>query len=103
MCERWDEIWPRLRQALLEQPRCKEHPSCPCVRTLVEQVVNDIIRVASDGIVVRSHRTDREDFIEASRLQTWWEHLQRERCASLVPGGENNPHRWRSRVIGAIW
>jgi len=103
MDEVWEEAWLALREALTRQSRCQEHPDHPCVRTLVQEVVNDIIRVGPDGIVVRSHRTSREDPIEASRFRVWWEQLQREGFASLIPGGDNNPHRWRSRVVGAIW
>ena len=56
MAELWEEIWLELREALMNQPPCPNHPEYPCVRTLGQKVINDIVRVVIDGIVVRSHR-----------------------------------------------
>src|SRR5947209_817160 len=103
MDESWAEVWLELREALLRQPPRDSHSGKPCVRTLGNHVANDIIRVGENGIVVRSERTNRNDFIEARRFRVWWDHLQESGSASLIPGGENNPHRWRSRLVGAIW
>jgi hypothetical protein len=103
MDELWEEVWLELREALVRQPPRNANSRHPCVLTLGHEVANDIIRVGEDGIVVRSERTGRDDFIEARRIQVWWDHLQAEGSASLIPGGANNPHPWRSRLVGAIW
>jgi hypothetical protein len=68
----------------------------------VQGNINDIIRKDDKGIVLRSHKSMREDYIEARRFQVWWNHLASEGSASLAPGDPNNPHRWRSRIVGAI-
>src|SRR5690242_4997991 len=99
----WEQVWQELRDALLLQPRCPDHPEYPCVHTLIEQVINDIIRVEPDGVLVRSHRTNRDDFIEVDRFRVWWDHLQKAGTVSLTPGEENNPHPWRARLVGAIF
>ena len=98
----WPAVWQELRDNLAHQPPCPEHPEYPCVRTLAQGLINDIINVGENGIIVRSHRTLREDYIEASRFQTWWNHLVSKGSARLAPGAPNNPHRWRSRIVGAI-
>jgi len=98
----WEQVWQELRDALQLQPRCPDHPEFPCVRTLGQGVVNDIIRVEPVGVLARSHRTNRDDFIEVDRFRVWWDHLINVGTASLTPGGQNNPHLWRSRLIGAI-
>jgi hypothetical protein len=64
--------------------------------------INDVIDVSREGITVRSHRTKRDDFIGVSIFETWWEHLIEKGSASLRPGHSNNPHRYRSRIVGAI-
>ena len=99
----WEELWLELREALLRQPPRDASSETPCVLTLGHDVANDILRVGEDGIVVRSERTGRADFIEARRFRVWWDHLQVCGSASLMPGDANNPHRWRSRLVGAIW
>lgn len=103
----WEKVWDELCDGLENQPFCPKHPEYQCVRTLVKHVINDIIRVGIDGVVVRSHEPDKgdikEDFIEAKRFRVWWDHLQRHGSASLIPGEANNPHPWRSRVVGAIF
>jgi hypothetical protein len=98
----WQQVWQELRDALLLQPRCPDHPEYPCVRTLRQGIVNDIIRVGPDGVLVRSHQTNRDDFIEADRFRVWWDHLQRFGTASLAPNDQNNPNPWRARIVGAI-
>jgi hypothetical protein len=98
----WEPIWEELRGALAAQPPCPQHPEYPHVRTVVQGVINDLLSIDERGILVRSHRTDREDYIEASRFRTWWDHLVAHGSASLHPGEPNNPHRWRSRVVGAM-
>jgi hypothetical protein len=103
MDESWEVVWKELREALTKQPRCTEHPKYPSVRTLGQQVINDIIDVDASEVVVRSHKTMKEDHIEAERFRIWWEHLQHHGTASLVPDDKNNPHPWRSRVVGAFW
>jgi hypothetical protein len=100
--ERWPAIWKELRHNLSHQPRCPDHPEHPCVHTLVQGVPNDILEIRDDGILVRSHRTMNADFIPAHRVQRWWEHLATHGSASLHTGSENNPHRWRSRIVGAV-
>ena len=99
----WSIIWRKLRKCLLNQPKCPEHPQYPHVKTLVLKVINDIISVNENGVIVRSHRTYHEDFIEAERFEIWWKHLISKGSASLIPGDENNPHPWRSCIIGAIF
>ena len=98
----WEQVWRELRDVLLLQPGCPDHLEYPCVRTLVQGVVNDIIRVESEGVLVRSHRTNRDDFVEVNLFRVWWDHLQNVGTASLEPGNQNNPHRWRARLVGAI-
>ncbi len=97
---RFDEAWRILTESLLQQPRCPQHPEYTFVPTLGQGVKNDVIQVTSDLIVVRSHRTMREDTIPASRIRTWWEHLENFGTAALAP--EDAPDRWRSRIVGAI-
>lgn len=98
----WPVVWQELQDNLAKQPRCPQHPDYPYVSTLVQQVTNDIVKVGTDGILVRSHRTSREDFIEVSRFEAWWNHLVTRGSASLYPGDQNNPHPWRSRLVGVI-
>jgi hypothetical protein len=98
----WESIWLELRAQLEAQPRCEKHPEYPHVRTMIQKVVNDIKRVGHDGVVVRSHRTKEDDFIEADRFKLWWEHPQRIGSASLKPGDGNKPQPWRSKIVGAI-
>lgn len=99
----WLEVWRTLRNNLRNSPRCPNHPDYPQVKTLSQGVVNDLIAVEENGIRVRSHRTSNEDYIEESRFKAWWDYLVENGSASLFPGHENNPHPWRSRVVGAIF
>ena len=96
----WSEVWQELQQVLKNQPRCPKHPQYPCVKTLSEKVVNDIIEVSDQGIKVRSHRTNTEDTLAASQFETWWHYLVSNKSASLKP--ESAPHADRSRLVGAI-
>jgi hypothetical protein len=99
----WEEVWQELQNNLKLQPPCDEHPEYRCIYTLKQDVPNDIMRVGDDGVLIRSHSTMQEDFIKVEVFRTWWEHLRNHRTASLVEGDPNNPERWRSRVVGAIW
>ena len=98
----WPQVYPKMRQNLLALPRCTRHPDYAHVKSLAQSVVNDIISVDDRGIVLRSHRTNVIDQIPVERLEKWWEHLLANGSASLVPGGDNNPDPWRSRIVGAI-
>jgi hypothetical protein len=98
----WSTVWKELRENLLGQPACPEHPQFPHVCTLTQQIINDIVAVSEEGITVRSHRTTHEDFIEARRFRVWWEFLQDHGTASLDTHSPANPHPWRSRIVGAI-
>jgi hypothetical protein len=98
----WETIWNELRGALAAQSPCPQHPKYPQVRTVVQGVINDLLSIDEQGILVRSHRTQHEDFIEARRFAVWWDHLTAHGSASLHPGDPNNPHRWRSRIVGAM-
>jgi len=98
----WQAVWQELRDNLAKQPPCPHHAEYPHVSTLSQRVGNDIVEVGGKGILVRSHRTHREDFIEMSRFESWWNHLVVRKSASLYPGHPNNPHPWRSRIVGAI-
>jgi hypothetical protein len=102
MSSEWAIIWQELRCNLSKQPVCPQHTDYPHIRTLAQKVINDVLSVSEQGIVVRSHRTRHNDFIEEERLKVWWEHLTTVGSASLKPGSENNPHPWRSRIVGAI-
>lgn len=99
---KWLEIWRTLRENLKNQPTCPLHPNWPYVETLSQRVPNDLLAVEESGIRVRSHRTSNEDFIEENRFKVWWFHLLKNGSASLYPGASNNPHPWRSRLVGAI-
>ena len=99
----WQTVWKELRDNLAKQPHCREHPDYPCVKTLAQEITNDMIEISEEGITVRSHRTYREDFIEARRFRIWWNHLISKGSASIKPGDANNPHPWRSRIVGAIF
>lgn len=70
MDELWEQVWGELRAGLGRQPLCAEHPEFPCVRTLGQGAVNDILRVDEDGVRVRSHRTGNEDVIPAAAFRT---------------------------------
>ena len=98
----WSVVWNELRNNLAKQPPCPDHPLYPHVKTLAQQVINDVIEIRENGIVLRSHRTYHNDFIEAKRFEIWWNHLVAFGSASLSPGNPNNPHCWRSRILGAV-
>lgn len=98
----WQSIWNELRNNLNNLPRCPDHPEYPYIETLSMSIKNDILEIKDSGITVRSHRTNNPDFIETKRFQTWWVHLVTHGIASLKPGSENNPHPWRSCIVGAI-
>jgi hypothetical protein len=88
----WPTVWRELRERLAEQPHCPLHPEHPCVRTLAQGIINDLLDIDEGGLRVRSHRTDHEDIIDAHRFETWWCHLVAHGSASLHPGDSNNPH-----------
>lgn len=98
----WQLIWKEMQNNLISQPRCPEHPEYPCVKSLSQGVINDILQVDMKGILLRSHRSNNEDFIDAKRFETWWNHLKDKKSASLTPGDPENPNPWRSRIVGAI-
>ena len=98
----WPDVWQELRDNLVRLPVCPQHPEFCHVRTLTREVINDILEVSSDGIRVRSHRSWREDFIEACHFQAWWEHLVARGSASLYPGSGNTPSSRRARTVSAI-
>ena len=98
----WARVWSELRNNLTKQPPCPDHTTHPHVRTLSQRVINDVLDVGEAGIRVRSHRTFHEDFIEAGRFKTWWDHLTSRGTASLIPGNPNNPHPWRACIVGAV-
>ena len=99
---KWNAVWLDLQARFASFPECKQHPDYPTVRTLAQGSVNDILEINEIGLVVRSHRTMNDDFIEVNRLRVWWDHLVEFGTASLKPGDANNPHPWRSRVVGAL-
>jgi len=98
----WHTVWQELRDNLTRQPVCPEHPEYCHVKTMSRGVVNDILEVSDNGIRVRSHRTDRVDFIQACHFQTWWEHIAANGSASLHPGSGNTPPARRARIVSAI-
>ena len=98
----WDDVWSGLRANLLKQPRCADHPQYPCVRTLVEKSVNDVLAIDRTGIRVRSHRTANEDVIPVASFKAWWNHLEQRGTAALRPGHPNCPRSDRARLVGAI-
>jgi hypothetical protein len=98
----WELVWQELRSQLAAQPPCPQHPEHPHVSTVAQGVINDLLSIDEGGILVRSHRTQDEDFIEARRFAVWWNHLTTHGSASLHAGDPNNPHRWRSAVVGAM-
>jgi transcriptional regulator with XRE-family HTH domain len=101
--ELWNRIWDELQLGLRSQPPCPIHSEYPCIRTLGQEIVNDILEVTNEGVLVRSHRTNKDDVIPVKRFRKWWDHLVEYGDASLEPGDSNNPDPWRSRVVGAIW
>jgi hypothetical protein len=103
MATLWDQVWGELRDSLVKQPRCPQHPKFPCVHTWGHDVINDIIEVEEDRIVVRSHRTMKDDPIGVGAFRSWWNHLQEKRSATLDPGGPNTPGTNRPVLIGAIF
>lgn len=103
MPDNWPKIWKQLRANLASRPHCPEHPEFPHVRTLVRGVINDVIAIEQDGLRVRSHRSENEDFIEAERFRRWWQHLCQKGYASIKTGHPTNPDPWRSSVVGAIF
>lgn len=98
----WSVVWQELRDNLVKQPPCPHHPEYPHVSTLAQRVINGIVEILESGISVRSHRTCRTDSIEVRCFEVWWNHLVANKSASLRPGHPNNPHPWRSRIVGAI-
>ncbi|MBS0266899.1 MAG: HNH endonuclease [Planctomycetes bacterium] len=103
MDELWDQVWAELRCELSHQPRCIEHPEFPCIGTLGQGAVNDILQVDQDGIRVRSHRTNNEDVITPSSFRAWWVHLQKFGTATLDPNDPNCPRSDRAVLVGAIF
>lgn len=98
----WPTIWNKFLGNLANERRCPRHPEFPHVKSMVQGVINDVMKIDITGILVRSHRTNNADFIPQGRFKAWWEHLVQHGSASLVPGGVNNPDPWRSRIVGAI-
>jgi hypothetical protein len=98
----WADLWQELRQNLHAQPRCQVHPKYPCVSTLAQGVVNDIIEIGDQGITVRSHRTLRKRLIRATQLKAWWDHLLVVGSASLTSRSPNCPRTGHARVVGAL-
>jgi len=98
----FEELCQRLQDELRNLPRCEEHPDYPCVRTLVQGIVNDIISIGPEGVQVRSHDNGVIDPITANTFRRWYDHLCANGSASLVPGDPNNPDADRSRIVGAI-
>ena len=96
----WPEVWQELQNELRNQPRCPEHPQYPCVTTLALGVINDIVEVSEEGIKIVSHLTGHEDFLKASQVKKWWDHLVMTGSASLRP--DDAPDSDRSRIVGAI-
>ena len=99
----WTEVWAELRVRLASQKSCGQHPEYPCVRTLAQGIVNDVVEISEDRVVVRSHRTRKEDPIPARRLKKWWDALQAHGRVACTRGHPNNPHPWRSRIVAAIF
>jgi hypothetical protein len=100
----FEEFYEKLQTGLRNQPKCPDHPEYPCVRTLIQEVPNDIIKIESEGITVRSYRTENNDIISKEVFRDWYTWLFEERrTASLNPDdNQNNPNRDRSRIVGAI-
>lgn len=102
MNSNWSEVWADLTANLRSQPRCPQHQECVHVRTLSKRVINDVLEIGHDGIMVRSHETNRADFIAAAQFERWWKYLVLHKRASLNPDRRNNPDPDRSRLVGAI-
>lgn len=102
----FEEFYEKLQTELKKQPSCSDHPEYPCVKTLNKKVPNDIIKIESKGITVRSHepihKTMIERFISKDTFRIWYNHLVNKRSASLCPGNSNNPVSQDSRITGAI-
>jgi hypothetical protein len=78
----------------------------PHVKTLVQEVTNDIVEVSPDAITVRSHLTMKPRLIPQSAFRQWWEYLLKNGSASLNPDVEDcpeGPRLRRSRIVGAIF
>lgn len=91
----WEQVWRELRDNLERQPHCREHPEYPCVRTLNQGVINDILRLDDKGVQVRSHRTKNPRVISVGSFRAWWEHLEKNGTIEESPTGHG-------RVIGTI-
>jgi hypothetical protein len=102
MEELWQQVWAELRQALAGQPPCAEH-GVPCVCTLAQEVVNDIILIEEARVRVRSHRTGNEDDLPVATFRTWWNHLQLHGAANINPNHPNTPFTDRAVLVGAIY
>ena len=102
MSVQWSGLWIELQRNLQKQPRCPQHPHYPCVKTLAPGMINDIVEVSADQIKVRSYRTGKDDYIESSEFEDWWNHLTKYSHASLAPGHSDNPHPYHARIVGAI-
>lgn len=98
----WPVIWAKFQENLRNEPKCIRHPNYPHVKSMAQGVVNDILLIETTSITIRSHRTNNVDIIPEDRFRTWWDHLEGHGSASLIPGDKNNPHPWRSRIVGAI-
>jgi hypothetical protein len=99
----WSEIWLLLLKNLDNQPKCPDHPNHPMVKTLSLGVINDIVHSDQERIILRSHRTGKEDPLKASHFKIWWNFLTEHGKASMKPGDPNNPSAYRSCIIGSIF
>ncbi len=95
-------IWAKFQENLRNEPKCIRHPNYANVKSIAQGVVNDILLIETTFITIRSHRTNNVDIMPEDRFRTWWDHLEGHGSASLIPGDKNNPHPWRSRIVGAI-
>jgi hypothetical protein len=100
----FEEFYEKLKTELKNQSPCSDHPEHPCVETLIKHVKNDIINTESEGITVRSHISNNDDFIPKDHFRRWYERLFEEgRKASLDPSDkQNNPESDRSCIVGAL-
>ena len=99
----WLQVWKELTDNLSRQPRCPAHPQYPCIATLAQKSINDILVVHLRGIKVRSHRSGKEDFVDIDVFKTWWDHLLEFGSASVNTNDPNTPKTKRSSLIAAIF
>jgi hypothetical protein len=84
------------------EPLFSNESKYPQVTSFTWATSSHSVPASDHPVIERSHKTLNNDRIETARFKIWWDYLVAHGSASLNPGGSNNPHPWRARIVGAI-